>query len=121
MEQRPPLHKIRAQRTPVDMEQVAKQNLGLKYDNFFIYAMPCHWAVQAIDAGSTALAAGVVLWWVEGMNGHRSKSIVVRSDHLKRMHVVKRRFERGVVRLERAGLVKVERKCGELSKITLIV
>jgi hypothetical protein len=106
---------------PSQAEAEARRALAVKFEDFFLYAVPGRWLRTAIDAGLRALEAGCVLWWISGMNGHQPKHLIVRPDHRERWGLSKRGFLYGVAELERAGLVKVERKPGRPAKITLIV
>jgi hypothetical protein len=118
---RRPLKDIAKPPSTGEAEAAAKRTLALKFDGFFLYALPGHWVVRAWAAGARARHVADLLWWVSGMNGHHLKGVVIRSDHREKWRLSRRVFEYGLADLERAGLVKVEREAGRPAKVTLIV
>jgi hypothetical protein len=120
-QQRRPLKEIRASRGPVQAQAVAKQELALTFDGFFLYGVAGEWMVRAHQIGGRAAYVGSLLWWIHGMNGRHEKSFIVQKSHREKWEISQRTFEYGLKALERASLIKVEREIGKSSKIMLII
>jgi hypothetical protein len=99
----------------------ARQVLIERGGEFYTSYMSVPWTLTAIACGTRAAKVGMLLWWLAGLCGHTLERLSVRADHRKKCGIAERNYQKGLVQLEQAGLVKVEREAGKASKITLLV
>jgi len=68
--------------------------------------VPMDWLARAHEAGSSALAVGLALWFVRGFTGKPSP-VKIDSALRRRMGISRDECRRGIPALERAGLARV--------------
>jgi hypothetical protein len=118
--QRPPLSYARSVSAEVQIS--AARQLIIEYSGgFYVSCVPGEWLLAAGKCGSRALSAGFVLWWVSGMSKYQVEKLEVRDKHREKWALTKFDYSKGLKALESAGLVKVDRRPGQPSLVTIFV
>lgn len=68
--------------------------------------IPLEWLARAHEAGGSALAVGLALWFVRGVSGKRD-SVKVTASLRRRLRLTRNQTRRGIPALEAAGLAEV--------------
>ncbi len=81
--------------------------------------VPVRWLASAAVLPGRALAVGMAVWFLVGIRQSR-KALSVCSTLLERFGVSRKAGYRGLLALEQAGLVKVERHRGRCPRVTVL-
>jgi len=76
------------------------------------------WLTVAAKLPGKAINVAVALWWLHGMAG--GKPFKLTQMALTAMNVERDAERAGLVRLEQAGLIQVERKPGQRPRISVV-
>jgi hypothetical protein len=79
--------------------------------------IPWHWLLAASALPGRALAVGVAVWFQAGLRGTRSDLPI----NTSRLAVPRSSADRGLVELERAGLVTADRHRGRCPRVTIVL
>ncbi len=80
--------------------------------------IPLMWLSRAAKIQGKALNVAVALWWLQGMA--RGKPFKLTQKALKYLNVSRYAAGDGLARLEREGLLRVERKAGQRPTISIL-
>jgi hypothetical protein len=80
--------------------------------------IPWDWIIRASELPGKALLLGLCLWRLKGAT--RSDTVALSNTELEPFGIDRAAKSRGLSALERAGLIKVDRKPGRWSNITLL-
>jgi len=80
--------------------------------------IPLAWIIQAASLPGKTLQVGVALWYLAGLK--KSRSVTLDSKTLNLMSVSRDAKSDALRRLEKAGLVTVERRSGRLPIVSLL-
>jgi hypothetical protein len=81
--------------------------------------IPLGWLAKAAALPGKTLNVAVALWWRQGMA--RGKPFKLTQSALKYLNVERDAASAGLVRLELAGLIQVERRPGQRPTISILV
>ena len=81
--------------------------------------VPLEWLGKAAALPGKTLNVAIALWWRHGMA--KGKPFKLTQQALKYLHVERDAASSGLVRLERAGLVRVERRPGQRPIISIVM
>ena len=81
--------------------------------------VPLEWLGRAAALPGKTLNVAIALWWRHGMA--RGKPFKLTQQSLKYLHVKRDAASSGLVRLERAGLIRVERSPGQRPIISILI
>jgi hypothetical protein len=76
------------------------------------------WVIQAAPLGVKALLLGVVLWHLKGLR--KSNSFIVSNVTAREWGITPDAKSRGLLKLERAGLIGVQRRGKRSPQVTLL-
>ncbi len=79
--------------------------------------VPLEWLDKAAALSGKTLNVAIALWWRHGMA--KGKPFKLTQQALKYLHVERDAASAGLVRLERAGLIRVERMPGQRPIISI--
>lgn len=84
----------------------------------FISRVPVTWIAQAAACSKAALLTGLVCWFLYGCNQHRPFKI----NHAtaKKFGLSRYSKRKGLRELESAGLVKIDRRPGQLPSVEIV-
>lgn len=83
--------------------------------------VPLSWFKAAIEAGGSALAVGLCLWYLKGMTKSLEDLIITRKRAKETLGIEKDGLSRGLDRLETAGLITTTRSRGKAIRVTIIM
>lgn len=89
-----------------------------KKELFLRGPIPLEWLGKAAALPGKTLNVALAIWWLHGMSG--SKSFKLTRKALKYMNVERDAASAGLIRLEQAGLIQVERKPGQRPTISIV-
>jgi hypothetical protein len=81
--------------------------------------IPLDWLAKAAALPGKALNVALALWWRHGMA--KGKPFKLTLLALKYMNVERGAASAGLVRLEQAGLIRVERRLGQRPIISIVI
>ena len=81
--------------------------------------VPLEWLGKAAALPGKTLNVAIALWWRHGMA--KGKPFKLTQQALKYLHVERDAASSGLVRLERAGLIQVERRTGQRPIISIVI
>ena len=81
--------------------------------------VPLEWLERAAALPGKTLNVAIALWWRHGMA--KGKPFKLTQQALKRLHVERDAASAGLVRLERAGLIRVEPRPGQRPIISMVI
>jgi len=81
--------------------------------------IPLEWLGKAAALPGKTLNVAIALWWLHGMA--KGKPFKLTRKALKYLNVERDAASAGLVRLERAGLIKVERRPGQRPTISMVI
>ena len=81
--------------------------------------VPLEWLGKAAALPGKTLNVAIALWWRHGMA--KGKPFKLTQQALKYLHVERDAASSGLVRLERAGLIRVERRPGQRPIISIVM
>lgn len=81
--------------------------------------VPLEWLGRAAALPGKTLNVAIALWWRHGIT--KGKPFKLTQQALKYLHVERDAAGAGLVRLERAGLIKVERRAGQRPIISIVI
>ena len=81
--------------------------------------VPLEWLGRAAALPGKTLNVAIALWWRHGMA--KGKPFKLTQQALKYLHVERDAASSGLVRLERAGLIQVERRTGQRPIISIVM
>ena len=81
--------------------------------------VPLEWLQQAAALPGKTLNVAIALWWLHGMA--KGKPFKLTRQALKYLNVERDAASAGLIRLERAGLIGVERKPGQRPTISMLI
>lgn len=90
-------------------------------DRFLRGPIPMDWiyaAAKATGHGS-GFKVAIVIWYLSGLN-RQSKTVKLSGSVLREMGVERHAGYRGLVALEKAGLVRVERNSGQSPTVSIL-
>ena len=96
----------------------APKTSGKKYKCFIKGPLPHAWISQAIAAGNSAISIGLVLWYLRGWK--KQSEFRLTNVELRKWNIDRHQKRRGLVQLEKAGLVKVKRENCKNPKVELL-
>ncbi len=80
--------------------------------------IPMNWLSKAAKLPGKTLNVALALWWRHGMA--KGEPFKLTQKALKSLHVGRDATSDGLVRLEREGLIRVERKAGQRPIISIL-
>ena len=80
--------------------------------------IPMDWLSKAANLSGKTLHLANALWWLKGMT--KTQSFKLTQKALDLMHVSRDAASDGLLRLEKQGLIAVERKSGQRPTITIL-
>ena len=80
--------------------------------------MPLEWLEKAAALPGKTLNVAIALWWRHGMA--KDKPFKLTRAALKCLNVERDAASAGLIRLERAGLIRVERRPGQRPMISMV-
>ncbi len=89
-----------------------------KGDRYLGKKMPWSWLAAAARARGRALHVALALWYQASVT--RSWSVKLNTDRLRELGLDRHATSRGLRELEKAGLVKVERRAGRKPLVTMV-
>ena len=89
-----------------------------KIQTRFIRSIPLSWAQQAAQLPGKALHVGCVLWYWSGIT--KSETVALTRTRLRQFGLNHETGRRGLIALEEANLVSVERSGRKSSRVTLL-
>lgn len=81
--------------------------------------IPLEWLSRATVLSGKTLNVAIALWWLHGMSN--GKPFKLTRAALKHLNVERNAASNGLVRLEQAGLIQVERKIGQRPFISIVI
>lgn len=114
---RTPDHDVPVRRLQLDIKTGALVSSPEK-EPFLRGPIPLEWLSKAAALPGKTLNVAIGLWWLYGMT--KGKPFKLTQRPLQYMHVGRDAASDGLVRLELAGLIKVERKRGQRPTITIV-
>lgn len=87
-------------------------------ERFLWGPLPLTWFTAAARLPGRALAVGMVLWWLAGIK--KNRTVKWEPSAAEPWGVNYQAFNRGLDRLERAGLVAVDRRRGRCPVVTIM-
>ena len=81
--------------------------------------VPLEWLGRAAALPGKTLNVAIALWWRHGMA--KGKPFKLTQQALKSLHVERDAASAGLVRLEQAGLIQVERRTGQRPIISIVI
>ena len=84
----------------------------------FIRTMPLAWVQQAAQLPGKALHVGIVLWYWAGITG--SLTVALTRPRLKQFGLNHETGRRGLLALEHANLIRIERQERKSPRVTLL-
>ena len=81
--------------------------------------VPLDWLGRAAALPGKTLNVAIALWWRHGMA--KGKPFKLTQQALKSLHVERDAASAGLVRLEQAGLIQVERRTGQRPIISIVI
>lgn len=86
----------------------------------FIMRIPLSWKVAVIHLSGQASAVGDFIWYLVGMK--RSREVELSFKHMsEEFRLSVRTCRRGLLALEKAGLISIKRRRGRKSIVTVLV
>ena len=107
---------------PQELEKLAQPKKPRRFigggEKFLSGPIPLAWLSKAAEFSGKPLAVGLAIWFEAGV----TKSLKVPMGHalLAKFHVERKAGASGLRKLERAGLVEVERHAGRNPVVTII-
>jgi hypothetical protein len=95
-----------------------KTKLGRTRDRFLKGPIPWNWIIRASRLPGKALLLGLCLWRLKGAT--RRDTVVLSNTELAPFGIDRAAKSRGLAVLEKAGLIRVDRKPRRWSNITLL-
>ena len=92
---------------------------GLK-GKFIKGPIPAKWLVDASAASGTALAMGLVIWWLAGLKGRKNDLLIGNRGLIACFGITPSIKSRALKSLERAGLISVQREPGLLPVVAIL-
>ena len=88
---------------------------------FLCGPIPMNWLAAASEASGhgSGLGVAIALWYLSGLN-HRAKTVKLSGSVLRQMGIERHAGYLGLKKLEKAGLVSVERHAGRLPVVTIL-
>jgi hypothetical protein len=80
--------------------------------------IPIRWLSSAAELPGKAINLALALWWLRGMT--KGKPFKLRGDAVRLFQVSRDATAAGLVRLEQAGLIQVERKPGQRPIVSIL-
>jgi len=108
---------------PCDIESLHKgapRHAGK--EKFLQGPIPWNWLSAACSncgKSGAAIRVGLVLWFLSGVHKHQA-TIKLSSARMRELGLTPSTWRRGLIKLEDAGLVEVDRKPGCLPVVTLL-
>jgi hypothetical protein len=81
--------------------------------------IPLDWLGSAATLPGKTLHVGIALWWLHGMA--KGKPFKLTQKALQTLNVERDAASAALVRLEQAGLIRVERKPGQRPAVSMVV
>jgi hypothetical protein len=81
--------------------------------------IPLDWLGSAASLPGKTLHVGIALWWLHGMA--KGKPFKLTQKALKTLNVERDAASVALMRLEQAGLIRVERKPGQRPAVSMVV
>ena len=81
--------------------------------------IPLEWLGSAASLPGKTLNVGIALWWLHGMA--KGKPFKLTQKALLTLNVERDAASAALVRLEQAGLIRVERKPGQRPAVSMVV
>lgn len=107
-----PVRRLQLSSATGKLETAPKKNLFLRGP------IPLDWLSVAAHLPGKTLNVAIALWWCQGMaNG---KPFKLTQTALKMMDVERDAARLGLLRLEQAGLIEVERKSGQRPTVSIL-
>ena len=98
--------------------QPVSTNRSPKTFRYYVRTIPLNWACKAASLPGKTAGVGLALWFVAGVK--RSTTIVLSGVLLRRFGIHRLAGQRGLAKLEGAGLVTVERVGRKSPRVTII-
>jgi hypothetical protein len=98
-----------------------KQRIIDQSEQFFVQFLSGPWLVRAQRCGPRALYAGLLLWWVAGLGKFRVDQLDIKARHREKFELAARDYQKGLRALELSNLVKLERRPGQSSLVTIVL
>ncbi len=80
--------------------------------------IPLEWLAEAATFPGKTLNVALALWWIYGMT--KGKPFQLTGGALMHLNVERGAANRGLARLEEAGLIQVDRKPGQRPTVTIL-
>jgi DNA-binding MarR family transcriptional regulator len=109
-------------RGPVKPLPLAAQRKAPRHqpgEKFLKGPIPMNWLNRAAGLPGKALHVGIALWHLAGLTRHVS-TVSLSATVLRDMGISRTTGYRALAALEEAGLVRVERQPGRLSRVTIL-
>jgi hypothetical protein len=95
-----------------------KAKLGHNSKRFLKGPIPWNWVIRASELPGKALVLGLCLWRLKGAT--RKDTVLLSNTELEPFGIDRAAKSRGLAALEKAGLIKLDRKRGRWANITLL-
>ncbi|MDA0995217.1 MAG: hypothetical protein O3A13_16520 [Proteobacteria bacterium] len=113
----PPDHRIPVKRLQLDRESGVLAESPAK-PLFLRGPIPMAWLEKAAELPGKTINVALALWWLHGMND--GKAFKLTGKALAYLHVSRDATYNGLERLEKIGLIQVERKPGSRPTISIL-
>ena len=90
-----------------------------KKELFLRGPIPLEWVGKAATLPGKTLNVAVALWWLQGMA--KGKPFKLTRAALKYLNVERDAASAGLLRLEQAGLIQMERRAGQRPTISILI
>jgi hypothetical protein len=94
------------------------KTIGRQNKCFIKGPLPHAWISRAIAAGNSAISLGLVLWFLRGWK--KQNEFRLTNVELRKWNIDRHQKYRGLVQLEKAGLIKVKRENCKNPKVKLL-
>ena len=104
----------------INLEESEGTRTKLVHNNnrFLKGPIPWDWIIRASRLPGQALTLGLCLWRLKGVT--RKEAVALSNSELEPFGIDRAAKSRGLCALEKAGLIKVDRKAGRWSNITIL-
>ena len=102
---------------PVSIPAESASTRPLSRDQFLGGPVPWDWLIRANHLSRTALVVGLCLWRLSGVK--RSRTIMLGTNELTPFGIDRAAKSRALTALEKAGLIRAERRPGRFPVVTL--
>ena len=101
-----------------DLAQLEQVKMPAISDRFLKGPIPWNWIIRASQLPGNALAVGLCLWRLKGAT--KRTDIVLSNSEVEPFGLDRSAKSRALTELERAGLIKLQRKPGRWATVTLL-